>query len=401
MQNQITFFRKVIDTTSFLNLIITIYESLRMLFGSISTVFLLKSGFAPDHIAISKGVLSCVILILDIPLSMLGEAIGHRYLVFFALFFDGIYFILLPEISKPSSLYLVESLNAISLACMSGSFETILLRSKKKDPSYKSVNVLGRTHQLMYLFSSLAGFIGGVMASVPEITCLLSGGGLLALSLAILPVIMGRNAISDLDFCKKEKKNGYLKKSFIVRFSLLFKLKINYDSLAQLVLSSALLSILIQCWQILINPLISIEYKPLYGPLFCAILLAQSFAGKYSMSSSRSCSKSIIAMIFNFLLITYFCWIKSLVTIPLVLIAFFQVKSVSLKFLGILHDDILDEDRSKAHSIHVVFNRLVAAIAFFGISGLVSKNIGLASIPFVLCFISCLILLFHKRNISV
>lgn len=351
-----------------------------MLFGAISSIFLLGLGFSPADVAFSKTVQSLVVLLCDVPLSILGERIGHKWVLVGTAFLDAMYFLLLPSIHTPLQLYVLEVLNALSLAGISGSLETILVRSSSNSEGKHSL--FGRLHQWVYLSSAVVGFIGGILVKFPNWVCYTSGLGLFgltALSVFLLPSPHLNAAF------KPRERLAFWKLPVVF-----FRSGINIRKILPLAIAMSLLSTFIQFWQLLVNPFISEEYRPIYGPLFFGILLAQSLAGRMSKKGKRHPSSEFLKILILLLGFTSLFFLDMWFVVLLLLPVFFFVKSLNLILLGDFHDHIAENLRSEGHSIQMVLSRCLNFLTFALMGWGMTTGLGPMTIP--LCSILLVLL---------
>lgn len=110
-----------------------IFDSTRMLIGAIQALYLLSTGVSLGDLAFLKAYFALLILIFDIPFGMLGDFISNKVCVYFSCACISCYYIF--SLFSPDFVFLIaaESFYAIGLCLISGSLESLLVQSVKKE----------------------------------------------------------------------------------------------------------------------------------------------------------------------------------------------------------------------------------------------------------------------------
>ena len=109
-----------------------IFNSIRMLIGASSTLFIMSKGLDLAGIAELKAFQALVILFSDIPFGYIADRYSRKFSVNLSVLCGAIWMILTALSPSISWLYVAEFFNAISIAFFGGAFQSILISISKR-----------------------------------------------------------------------------------------------------------------------------------------------------------------------------------------------------------------------------------------------------------------------------
>ncbi len=254
-----------------------IFNSVRMMIGASSTLFIMSKGLDLAGIAELKAFQALIILFSDIPFGYIADRYSRKFSVNISVLCGAVWMLLTALAPSVSWIYIAEFFNAISIAFFGGAFQSILISISKGEDGEKisSSRILGDYSSIQFLSMAIFALVGGLFSDYGQELWLLSGTLLLAQFL-----IMNK-FIPNIDH-GIDRKTSIV--SQFVKDIEAIKQTYNWNMIYIIVsslLSFLLFQIFIQYWQPILNANAYIASRLyLYGPLFSIILIVQSLAGK-------------------------------------------------------------------------------------------------------------------------
>ena len=357
-----------------------IFNSIRMLIGASSTLFIMSKGLDLAGIAELKAFQALVILFSDIPFGYIADRYSRKFSVNLSVLCGAIWMILTALSPSISWLYVAEFFNAISIAFFGGAFQSILISISKKENEKEtsSSRILGEYSSIQFIAMAVFALVGGMFSEYGEQLWLVSG------ILLFAQFIILNSFIPNLDQ-DSSKKNPIVNQFF----NDINVIKETYNMNMVFIIISSLLTFLlfqvfIQYWQPIMNESSFIANRLfLYGPLFSVILVAQSIAGK--LIKKVEDPRSIYFASSGFILISLISLIMSFGTIfsAVSLVGlFFSLRLNMILANSIFNDAISDDLRATLASFNSTLGRIGIILILPGI-GLLLELYGLRSLSYI------------------
>ncbi|WP_445496305.1 MFS transporter [Photorhabdus sp. SF281] len=376
-----------------------IFNSLRMLIGATSSIYLLSKGVSLVDLGLMKTMQASVFFILDIPTSYLADRISRKYAISLSVFFGGAWLVLTGVSSHLYGFYLAEFFNAISLTIIGGTYNSYLIDVYKSEGGKDTHQILGINGKHHYMSMSMAIAIAAAIGDVDSrwIWILAGTGSFILMFFSFL-----------LPESKVKSVNG--KKSGLINdikeiYSLLIKGSKDFLFVFFAVVSNIVyFQILLQYWQPYafygfsggVNDSLS------YGVLFVFILMAQSVAGW--IISKISDNKKLIW--FGFLLMfisTGICLLgreRYPYLIPVALIFMFGSNQYLTMGLRAVYHDYFDASlRSTFDSLLSTFSRLIVLI-LFPVVAYLTETFGWQIMSYSLIILSSIVISFYVFSLK-
>ena len=142
-----------------------LFNSIRMLIGAISAVYLIAVGLEIKDVGFLKAFQALIIFTLDIPLAYIADKKSRRLSVVGSVLFGAVWLFVMGYGSELYHFYIAEFFNAISIALFSGSFISYLI-DKGKENNYPVKGLIGRYNKFAFLGMGIAEFLGSAFISV-------------------------------------------------------------------------------------------------------------------------------------------------------------------------------------------------------------------------------------------
>ncbi|MQL48271.1 hypothetical protein GEA64_10015 [Photorhabdus khanii] len=140
-----------------------IFNSLRMLIGATSSIYLLSKGVSLVDLGLMKTMQASVFFILDIPTSYLADRISRKYAIAISVFFGGAWLVLTGVSSNLYGFYLAEFFNAISLTIIGGTYNSYLIDVYRSEGGKDTHRILGINGKYHYMSMAIAAMIGAAI----------------------------------------------------------------------------------------------------------------------------------------------------------------------------------------------------------------------------------------------
>ncbi|CAQ85820.1 MULTISPECIES: MFS transporter [Photorhabdus] len=339
-----------------------IFNSLRMLIGATSSIYLLSKGVSLVDLGLMKTMQASVFFILDIPTSYLADKISRKYAIALSVLFGGAWLVLTGISSNLYGFYLAEFFNAISLTIIGGTYHSYLIDVYKSEGGKDIHRILGINGKYHYMSMAIAAMIGAAIGDVDSRWIwIVAGTG--SFILMFFYFFLPESRVKSVN----GKKSGLINDVREI-YSLLIKGSKDFLFVFFSIVSNIVyFQILLQYWQPYAFYGFSggVKDSLSYGVLFVFILMAQSVAGW--IISKISDNKKLIW--FGFLLMfvsTGICLLGGEhypYLIPVALIFMFGSNQYLTMGLRAVYHDYLDASlRSTFDSLLSTFARLIVLI---------------------------------------
>ncbi|WP_387465360.1 MFS transporter [Photorhabdus sp. RM323S] len=341
-----------------------VFNSLRMLIGATSSIYLLSKGVSLVDLGLMKTMQASVFFILDIPTSYLADKISRKYAIALSVFFGGAWLVLTGVSSTLYGFYLAEFFNAISLTIIGGTYNSYLIDVYKSEGGKDTHRILGINGKYHYMSMAIAAMIGAAIGDIDSRWIwILAGTG--SFILMFFSFFLPESKVKPVN----GKKSGLINDIKEI-YSLLIKGSKGFLFVFFSVVTNIVyFQILLQYWQPYAFHGFSggVKGSLSYGILFVFMLMAQSVAGW--IISKISDNKKLIW--FGFLLMFVSSGIclpggKSYpYLIPVALIFMFGSNQYLTMGLRAVYHDYFDASlRSTFDSLLSTFARLIVLILF-------------------------------------
>ena len=354
------------------------FNSVRMLIGASSALFLMEKGLSLQGIATLKAFQAFILIVSDIPLGYIADKVSKKLSVILAVAFGALWLLTTAWAPSIEWLFVGEAFNALSLGFFGGAFSAILIEDEKAKGNNQVNKILGEYGHLQFLAMAVCALIGGLFTEWMTELWLVSGG-LLLLQLVFMS-----------SFLPSHKGTKSPRKSILIEFKNDFlKVKNSYTpGLLVVVLGHTITfifyQIIIQYWQPIVKGVPWIQnHIFLLGPLFAVILLVQSYAGKYisKIKNTKSMFITANAITATVSLGLIYCLDQGL-SLLLLVIMFFLLRCTLVLGSSIFNEAIEDELRATLASFNSTFSRVVLVI-LFPIFGALINDQGLEVVGFL------------------
>lgn len=240
--------------------IISSVDSIRMITGATSALYLISHGLSVKHIIYLKSLQAIIILITDIPFGYIADKFNRWHIMLFASCISFIWLLITALSNNALWLYIGEIFNALSLSLANGTEESLIVETYKENHINEKVsNGLSIVNKYSFIGMSIASLLGSMFTS-PN-----SNSNWLFASLCMLCICLytvfyikkqfGFNKIKKLNNKLSNLKSPTLKIKEDIKHKLIdFKQILNSKILISLFISSILINlfyqIIIQYWQI-------------------------------------------------------------------------------------------------------------------------------------------------------
>ncbi|MER2472606.1 MULTISPECIES: MFS transporter [Photorhabdus] len=360
-----------------------IFNSMRMLVGATSAIFLLNHGLTLVDIGLMKTIQSFIYFLFDIPSSYLADKFGRKFAIILSTTFGGVWLIITGIADSKYLFYIAEIFNSISLTILGGVFYSYLIDNSLNDND--THKILGESNKLQFLFMAIFSIIGSLITDFDDrLVWLIAGSGCIILSVSFswfLPKSISKNRQQNLSFLKEIKTSIAMLKD-----------NQSYLLITSISLSSSLLyfQIILQYWQPLINYIIEeLGVSIFFGIVFSAILLSQSISG-WIISKNEDNNKnhlySIVILLACSLTCIYGVYEKNHITTISTIIMFGANQVMTTSLRSNYHQIIPSELRSTFDSFISTITRLIAVIVI-PLIALITENFGWIYFPILISLI--------------
>ena len=143
-----------------------IADTVRMLVGATSVVYLMSRGVNLAQIGIMKAMQAGIIMALDVPLGYLADRISRRWIIMLSVFSTAVWLALTGWGPSIAVFFIAEAFNGIALAGLNGAFSATLLEAYHKQSRQRDFeNVLGLYGRAQFGLMACAAAIGAVAGS--------------------------------------------------------------------------------------------------------------------------------------------------------------------------------------------------------------------------------------------
>jgi MFS family permease len=303
------------------------FNSIRMLIGASSAVFLVSKGFNFTSIAELKIFQAFLLLILDIPTGYISDKISKKWSLVFSVFCGAIWLLLTGLSTRRIDYFIAEGFNALSLALAGGAFEALLVNRANHENSHVSISkIFGKSEQYHFVGMTLAALVGGLAVNLGN-KLWITAGGLLLLQFLFLGFLLPSDT-EKISFRKLRILHSLKEDLIVIRK--LYKGKYLFLFLAS-VSVFLFYQVIIQYWQLIVNLVELVKLNEfLLGPIFASILLVQ--AGSGFVLKKFGDSSNVLSIGFLGLSISSACsyfFSNSIFAVMLLLTSFFNLKLIS------------------------------------------------------------------------
>ncbi|ETS32194.1 hypothetical protein BB987_11785 [Photorhabdus temperata] len=376
-----------------------IFNSLRMLIGATSSIYLLSKGVSLVDLGLMKTMQASVFFILDIPTSYLADRISRKYAIAISVFFSGAWLVLTGVSSNLYGFYLAEFFNAISLTIIGGTYNSYLIDVYQSEGGKDTHRILGINGKYHYMSMAIAAMIGAAIGDVDSRWIwIFAGFG--SFILMFFSFLLPESKVKSVD----GKKSGLINDIKEI-YSLLIKGSKDFLFVFFAVVSNIVyFQILLQYWQPYAFYGFSggVKGSLSYGILFVFILMAQSVAGW--IISKISDNKKLIW--FGFLLMfvsTGICLLGGEnypYLIPIALIFMFGSNQYLTMGLRAVYHGYFDASlRSTFDSLLSTFARLIVLI-LFPVVAYLTETFGWQIMSYSLIILSSIVIAFYVFSLK-
>jgi len=368
------------------------FNSIRMLIGAISAVYLITVGLEIKDVGFLKAFQASIMFIFDIPLAYFADKKSRRLSVVGSVFFGAIWLFAMGYGSEIYHFYIAEFFNAISLALFSGAFISYLI-DKGKEANCTIKELQGKYNKFVYLGMGIGAFLGSAFITVDSRIIWYISGALLGLQFLLLSSMLP----PDIKFSTAKKPNMYREISTILK-DLLLRAKIKWLVFC-VFLAMIYFQIIIQFWQLVVQQHSEDgSGKGLYyGIVFTLILFAQSVSGHMAEKKSEQYSVAcvVVSGAFASLLLAWPYGYSMYFISTSVVLMFFSNRLMTLILLSKIHENIDGEMRATYDSVISTVTRLFLLI-FIPFTGIIFEQYG--NMVFLILFGITLIAFWIKRG---
>lgn len=368
------------------------FNSIRMLIGAISAVYLIAVGLEIKDVGFLKAFQASVIFILDIPLAYIADKRSRRLSVIGSVFFGAIWLFAMGYGSEIYHFYIAEFFNAISLALFSGAYVSYLI-DKGKEDNCPIKELLGKYNKFVYFGMGIAALLGSAFITVDSRVIWYISGVLLGLQFLLLSSMLPE----DKKFETEKKPNMYREISEILK-DILVRAEIKWLVFC-VFLAMIYFQVIIQFWQLVVQQASGegSEHGIFYGVIFTLVLFAQSVSGHVAEKKSDQRNVAFVVgsgVLSSFLLAWPYGYSMYFISASVILM-FFSNRLMTLVLLSKIHENIDGEMRSTYDSVISTVTRLFLLI-FIPIIGIGFELYG--NIVFLFLFAVTLITFWVKRG---
>jgi len=257
-------------------------DSVRMLVGATSVVYLMSRGVSLAQIGTMKAMQAGIIMALDVPLGYLADRIGRRWIITLSVTCTAIWLGLTGWTPSIAMLFIAEAFNSFALAGLNGAFSATLLETYQKQTRQRDFeNVLGVYGRAQFGLMACAAALGAVAGSHISPTVWWIAAALTLMLAVSTPWMLPR------ELANKQNKQAL---SWKTDANTIREVVLTGSGMAWLISSQVIFllayQIIIQFWQPLVDNLAVHRIEGwMFGATFVAILLAQSLASHHARTA--------------------------------------------------------------------------------------------------------------------
>ena len=368
-------------------------ESVRIIIGGYSSLYLLHHGLHYGDIAYLKSFQGFIIILLQIPVGYFIDKQHNRFsFIIVSMFLAAIWLLLTGVATNKTIFFTAEIFNAISLSLFNAVMLPLLVKTYTFETNPRNYNeTLGIFFKLQNIVMALFVVLGSLFVDVSSRTPWILSAFLLVL--AVFYAVLSKD-IRKFKFSKINKQTK-LKKHYDLVFSYLFENKIASLFIANIALTTIFM-ILAQFWQIFISEYLHLTFNDalVYGCCFSVILVLQaigsSIAEKYNSTNGSLLSTAGVVLCSGLLVILKSNHSAIGVIAFLSLFILFKYPSVILS--AEIHRGLPDEIRASFDSLSNLLT-MILSIVFFGLLGVYLKKFGTSVLAYSLLSCSLIALL--------
>ena len=142
------------------------YNSLRMLIGSFSVLYLLSNGLDIVDVGLIKSLKALIIFTLDIPLSYLADKYSRKVSVLLGMTSGAVWLLISALASNKTSFYAAEFFNALSMIFYNNAFFAYLISSEKTEGASNIQVLLSKVTKIQFFMMGICALIGSMFVDV-------------------------------------------------------------------------------------------------------------------------------------------------------------------------------------------------------------------------------------------
>lgn len=317
-----------------------LFTAFRMLVGATSAVYLVSKGVSESQIFWMKGMQAGVILVIEIPLGMLADKVGRRWLIFWSMVTGAGWLLITGLSGNVPLLFAGEFLNALSIGIMSGALYAEYIDSLGRGKDAASGDDLSTAMVLFnsFQFRSMAVAAGGgalLYGLNPDLPWLLGGIG--CVLLAVFYILRPSTGTSTKTATKIPLWRTVVDahRGFLLPLLVCSIIEISFQ-------------IAIQYWQLTITlgSTDGIFAGLIFGATFVLILLVQSWIGKLIEAMRHHRWLFLAAVTVPPLLWLGSYWTAAVVQIIAIVVYFWTSRGASVLFDIFTNEGISSEIRA-------------------------------------------------------
>ncbi len=336
------------------------FQSVRMLIGSISAIYLVSKGISIIDIGLIKTFQAGIIFALDIPLSYFADKKSRKLTIMLAVLFCSLWLLITGLAGNLLYFYVAEFFNAVAIALYGGSFSAYLIDvNKKMEIKVEIKHLLADLNKKQFLGMAIASFVGATFIGFSS--------GLIWFIAALLSFIL---FIFALFVLPQDNVGGshLLENKLVQDIKTIIKdIAINPDVkgvVFVMIISSIFYQNLIQFWQPAVNfseeKLIDEGY--IYGVIFLLILLVQALAGYLINRLTDNQLWVVLALVLAIIVLHLFTPTTYVSTAIFIILAFFSYKMMVILLEAHLQNNIDDALRSTYASVISTIIRILLLV---------------------------------------
>ena len=333
-----------------------LFNSLRMLVGAISAVYLITVGFSFIEIAYLKTFQMLIVFLFDIPLSYISDRNSRKISIILSAIFSIIWLLIMGLATQKYQFYIAEFFNAISISLMSGAYISYLISNNNELSIQK---LLGQYSQYQFIAMAISAFTGAIFIEIDSKSIWIISALLITIQVFTLSWILPE----DIKY-NQNKQNSFKKDIINIFFDIIKNTKLNKHIYTFIILG-IFYQIIIQFWQLLINDNTIIDDGFYFGIIFTCILFAQSVSGHIAYKYTNNSNNIVIciSIFILFLSILFSMKYNIYIILPIILVLMVIINKLLLIIItSEIHENIDDSLRTTYDS---VISTLIKITLFF------------------------------------
>ena len=327
------------------------FSSTRLLIGATSILFYQFIGIEVKDLFVLKGFQFLIIFLFEVPIGYFSDRISRKLSLQLSIFFAVLWMGITGFAQSSYWLYAGEFFNGLSLASMSGAFESILIQEKQKNITIEKL--FGKVKYIIFL-TNIFFIVISFFLSDYNLSLVWKIGSLLLL---IQLICFSRFIPQDSSY----RSNDTFIFINIKKIFNKFKLSMLVLILIGLFTSLAI-QFLIQYWQLIFQGFLinlEIDSRKLYSVMFLFILMVQSISGLLLKKKDFSYwYLGMLLLLASVLFIIEMTINMFMLTPIIILLYFFSIATINTKIMANINEYIPNDIRSTYLSLQSMCFRL-------------------------------------------